>query len=139
MTKNDEIIIRSACDRDAERMACLCEQLGYDVTRSQIQKRFDKLQSSEHHAVYVATLKTDEVIGWIHAHQCDLVIMPPQAIVLGLVVDKSCRRCGIGKQLMEYIEKWARQKNCDAVLLRSNILCKKAHIFYQKIGYVNIK
>jgi hypothetical protein len=31
MTKNDEIIIRSACDRDAERMAFLCKQLGYEV------------------------------------------------------------------------------------------------------------
>jgi GNAT superfamily N-acetyltransferase len=139
MNKTNEIVIRSADDRDVERITFLCEQLGYEVTRSQIQQRLKKLQSDERHVIYVATLSTGKVVGWIHAHQCDLMIVPTQAIVLGVVVDENYRRLGIGKQLMASIEKWARETNCDAVLLRSNILRKEAHIFYEKIGYSNSK
>ncbi|AFY77045.1 MAG: hypothetical protein IGR93_20505 [Hydrococcus sp. C42_A2020_068] len=56
MTKN-EIIIRSACDRDAEQMAFLCEQLGYDVTRSQ-----QKFETTLRQSGYEALEASDRVL-----------------------------------------------------------------------------
>lgn len=139
MVDSDLIAIRPACPQDAESIAMLCTQLGYRATRSQIEQRLNTLDSNEHHVIYVAALPTDKAIGWIHAHRCDLIIMPPQTLVLGLVVEENYRNCGIGQRLMKSIENWAIDKDCDAVLVRSNLIRKEAHIFYQKIGYTITK
>jgi GNAT superfamily N-acetyltransferase len=41
--------------------------------------------------------------------------------------------------LMEQAERWAREKGCWAVHLRSNIVRRDAHVFYERIGYSNVK
>ncbi|ELS33472.1 GCN5-related N-acetyltransferase [Pseudanabaena biceps PCC 7429] len=40
---------------------------------------------------------------------------------------------------MKKIENWATKSGAEGVLLRSNIKRKEAHLFYEKIGYANIK
>lgn len=57
----------------------------------------------------------------------------------GLVVDDNYRRMGIGKRLMESIENWAAEKECDKVSLRSGSSRKEAHQFYKDIGFDLIK
>jgi len=41
--------------------------------------------------------------------------------------------------LMAQAERWAQEKGCQAVLLRSNAIREGAHAFYEGIGYENIK
>jgi N-acetylglutamate synthase-like GNAT family acetyltransferase len=137
--ERDRIIVRLANFQDAQAITSLCKQLGYEATVVEIQQRLNKIQSNENHVMYVATLETDKVVGWIHSHLCDLVIMPTQALILGLVVDENYRCCGIGKKLLAGVEQWANKNNCDAVMVRSNVIRQKAHKFYQKNGYKNIK
>ncbi|MBD2299630.1 GNAT family N-acetyltransferase [Nostoc sp. FACHB-87] len=134
-----EVTIKQANIKDAERITILGEQLGYSLTNQQVEQRLNKIKNDAEHIVYVATLANEYVIGWAHAHICDLLIMPKQVILLGLVVDKDYRHHGIGRYLMQYIEQWAVLKECDGVILRSNIIRKEAHLFYEKIGYTNIK
>ncbi|QSJ17369.1 GNAT family N-acetyltransferase [Nostoc sp. UHCC 0702] len=131
--------IRKAEIKDAERIASLSEQLGYSATNQQIELRFAKIQKNNSHIVYVATLANEYVIGLGHAYICDLMVIPTQAILLWLVVDKDYRRSGIGRILMQQIEQWADQAGCEGVLLRTNIKRQEAHLFYEKIGYTNIK
>ena len=57
----------------------------------------------------------------------------------GLVVDEDCHRRGVGRILMEQAEQWACEKGCGAVYLRSNVIRKETHAFYERIGYTNIK
>ncbi|BAY89935.1 MULTISPECIES: GNAT family N-acetyltransferase [unclassified Tolypothrix] len=135
----DTIQIRLAKDKDVERIAILCEQLGYSTTPQQIEQRLVKIQDNKSHVVYVATLANDYVVGWAQAHTCDLIIMPNQALLFGLVVDADYRYAGIGRKLMQYIEEWADLVGCEGIILRSNIKRKEAHIFYEKIGYANTK
>ncbi|QIR35960.1 GNAT family N-acetyltransferase [Tolypothrix sp. PCC 7910] len=135
----DKIQIRLAKDKDAERIAILCEQLEYSTTLQQIEQRLVKIQDNKSHVIYVATLANDYVVGWAHAHTCDLIIIPTQALLFGLVVDKDYRHGGIGSKLMHYIEEWAGLVGCEGIILRSNIKRKEAHIFYEKIGYTNTK
>lgn len=139
LTTHPQVKIRPAESQDAERIAILCEQLGYSATQQQIQQRLAQIQHNAAHIVYVATLVNDYVVGWAHAHTCDLIIMPTQAILFGLVVDEDYRHSGIGRLLMEYIEQWASLLGCQGVLFRSNVKRKEAHSFYEKIGYTNIK
>ncbi|MDZ8186972.1 MAG: GNAT family N-acetyltransferase [Nostoc sp. ChiSLP02] len=135
----EQIKIREAELRDTERIANLSEQLEYDVTNQQIEERLTKIHHDNSHIVYVATLANEYVIGWAHAHISDLFIVPTQAILLGLVVDKNYRCSGIGRILMQQIEEWASLAGCEGVMLRSSLRRKEAHLFYEKIGYTNIK
>ena len=139
LTVDQTIKIRQAEIKDVERIASLCEQIEYYVTTQQIEQRLTKIKNSDAHIVYVATLEDKYVIGWAHAHICDSIVIPTPAILLGLVVDKDYRYSGIGRFLMQQIEQWAFLVGCEGVLLRSNIKRKEAHLFYEKIGYTNIK
>ena len=68
-----------------------------------------------------------------------MIVRQTSAIIWGLVVDKDYRHSGIGRCLMQQIEQWAFLAGCKNVLLTSNIKRKEAHLFYEKIGYTNIK
>ena len=135
----EKIKIRQAEIKDVERIDSLCEQLEYSVTNQQIEQRLTKIKNNDAHIVYVATLEDEYVIAWAHAHICDSIVIPTPAIILGLVVDKDYRHNGIGRFLMQQVEQWASLAGCDSVLLRSNIKRQQAHLFYEKIGYINIK
>lgn len=139
VTVGEQIKIRKADIKDTERITNLCEQLEYDVTNQQIEERLTTIQNNDAHVVYVATLENEYVIGWAHAYICDSLVISTPAMILGLVVDKNYHHNGIGRALMQQIEQWAFLVGCDSVLLRSNIKRRKAHLFYEKIGYTNIK
>jgi GNAT superfamily N-acetyltransferase len=132
-------IARVAELEDAEPIAVLCEQLGYPTSTEEVRDRLLVIKNDEEHVVYVAQLASGAVVGWIHAHICNLVITPPQALLLGIVVERSQRYGGIGRLLMQKIEQWAEEKSCQAVLVRSNIIRQEAHVFYEKIGYQKTK
>ncbi len=83
----NRVKIRPAEIKDAEQIAILCEQLGYFATQQQIQQRLSQIQYNQAHVIYVATLENDYVTGWAHAHVCDMIVGPTQAILFGLVVD----------------------------------------------------
>ena len=136
---NSQATIRSANSGDAGRIAVLCHQLGYPTTREEAQRRLNQIQQDKRHAVYVAELSNGHVVGWVHVHVRQLVVRDPQAEIEGLVVDEGWRRCGIGQLLMQQAEQWARAKGCGAVYLRSHIVRQGAHVFYERIGYSNVK
>lgn len=79
------------------------------------------------------------MVGWVHAYKSHLLIISPQVLVFGLVVDMDYRRRGIARLLMEKVEEWALIHNCQTIRLRSNIIRKDAHNFYEKMGYKNTK
>jgi GNAT superfamily N-acetyltransferase len=79
------------------------------------------------------------VVGWAHAYVCCLVESDTYAELGGLVVDESYRGKGVGGQLLEKVEEWARQKGCSAVSARSNVIRHDAHQFYARRGYDQIK
>jgi len=89
--------------------------------------------------VRVAELESGRVVGWIHACASYLIESDPRAEVGGLVVDEKCRGSGVGHLLIEHAEEWARAKGLEAVYLRSNVVRKEAHRFYERLGYKNIK
>jgi len=134
-----DMIIRKPCMEDAAAITDLCFQLGYPTEPDGVSARLAELAEDVEHAVYVAELKHQGLVGWVHAFvykpfHCDYM-----AEVAGLVVDKACRGKGAGKRLMQAVEAWAMDKGCAVVSLRSNIIRKEAHIFYQNLGYEIVK
>jgi GNAT superfamily N-acetyltransferase len=136
---SSQVTIRLASPEDANCIAALCYQLGYPATQEEVQRRLNQIQQDEHHAVYVAELSNGHVVGWVHVYVGQLVVKDRQAEIGGLIVGEGYRRCGIGQLLMQQAEQWAHAKECWAVHLRSSIVRKGAHVFYERIGYRDVK
>jgi GNAT superfamily N-acetyltransferase len=130
--------IRAAQPQDYARIAELARQLGYPSSRDEIAARLAYMERSSDHAVFVAALD-GKVAGWLGIYVCRMVEAEPRAEISGLVVDERFRSQRIGRHLLERAERWAREKGCGAIGLRSNVIRDRAHAFYERHGYKHIK
>lgn len=136
---SEPILIRSAEPPDVDDITKLAGALGYPTTIDEMQHRLAHLLTHSEHIVYVAQLPKAAVAGWIHLSISDTIVAGRQAVVNGLVVQENYRKLGIGKSLLQQGEKWASFQNCDAVLVRSNVIREDAHRFYNRLGYSHLK
>jgi len=133
------VSVRVATIEDAERMAQLSTQLGYPSSRKDVERRFRLIAHDPDHAVYVAVLADGLVVGWLHAYVRRLMESDTTAEIGGLVVDEHHRGAGAGRLLLNHVERWACEKGCGAVTLRTNIIREGAHKFYLDRGYALVK
>ncbi len=131
--------IRSAQLADVSRLTALAAQLGYPTSEAALQTRLEALLPQTDHAVFVAVDTDDVVMGWISLFVYRPLMRDPLVMVAGLIVDEVRRGQGIGQQLMEQAESWARERGCEGVYLKSNIKRTASHTFYEGLGYQNIK
>jgi GNAT superfamily N-acetyltransferase len=132
------VSIRIAREADAEDVAALTAQLGYDVHASAIRARLSSILARPDHRFWMAEA-VDRRIGWLHATISEYVEADPFVVIGGLVVDSDYRRQGVGRLLMEHVEHWAREQRCSAIRLWSSSSRTAAHRFYEGLGYTNIK
>ena len=130
--------IREARPRDYARIAELAGQLGYPSSADEIAMRFDGMLHSNEHAVFVAQVGS-ELGGWLAVFVYRVVEADARAEISGLVVDERYRSQRIGMHLLARAERWAREKGCRAIGLRSNIIRDRAHAFYERQGYRHVK
>lgn len=129
------ISIREMHERDLPEVRGLAEQLGYPVDLDILSQRFSVIDSSTLHKLFVAC-DDEKVIGWIHAgREMSSLLVEDRADIGGLIVDSKYRSKGIGANLLEAAEKWARSQDLNLVRVRSNIKRTEAHRFYQRQGY----
>lgn len=131
-------IIRIASTADAEQIAQLCGQLGYPATSSETEERLRAVSRSSEHVVYVAEVG-GRLVGWIHVYARPSLTTEYSAEVAGLVVDEQYRSGGVGQALLAEAERWAKDKGCRSVRLRSNVTRERAHAFYERLGYETVK
>jgi GNAT superfamily N-acetyltransferase len=129
------LTIRQARVTDAARLAELNGELGYPSRPEQVLARLQALLARADQQVFVGDLAGVGVAGWVHVYRQELLESDLTAEIGGLVVAQSCRRMGIGQQLMAAAEAWARENGCGAVHLRSNVIRTGAHAFYKSLGY----
>src|SRR5450755_1210403 len=132
MTK---ITIRKAQVTDAARLAKLSEVLGYPVEPELMKRRLERLLSRPDHVVLVAESQTDGVVGWIHAVEQDILEIGRSCEILGLVVAADQRGHGVGRRLMEWVERWAFERGLKQLSVRSNVARSESHPFYEQLGY----
>ncbi len=51
------------------------------------------------------------------------------------IISEKMRSQGIGLQLIEYIEEYSKENNCQTIELNSYVTASKAHKFYFRNGY----
>jgi GNAT superfamily N-acetyltransferase len=131
--------IRAAQASDHARMAELAGQLSYPSTPEEIARRLQGIQQTAEAAVFVAELAGGEIAGWIAVFVYRTVEADARAEVSGLVVDERFRSQRVGEHLLARAEEWAREKGCQAIGLRSNVIRERAHAFYERHGYTHVK
>jgi GNAT superfamily N-acetyltransferase len=131
--------IRPMTDADADRAAELTKQLGYPVDAATLRARLAEVRASDADEILVATDADDAAIGWVHVARLALLEASDLACINGLVVDEEHRSDGIGTALVEAAEAWARDHGATAIMVRSRSARVRAHRFYERVGYVEIK
>jgi len=131
------VVIRPAQSSDTTGILQLTRQLGYEVDETAASARLSRILARRDQQVLVAA--ADEIVGWIHVLLSEYVESDAAAVIGGLVVDRSHRRSGVGRVLVDAAEAWARQQGCGVVRLWSSSTRTEAHRFYQGLGYTNIK
>jgi GNAT superfamily N-acetyltransferase len=133
------ILIRSHRASDVPAIARLSEQLGYPVSEAEALNYSQAIERDPDQILLVAEDDSDEPVGWVHVFIARRVFVKPFADLGGLVVDEAARGAHIGAELMQAAETWALEQGCDQIYVRSNVIRKRAHRFYTRLGYESLK
>lgn len=141
-------VIRLATEADIPCILGLYQELntppyqtGHDRSPSMEECRrvFAELSEIPGHELVVAE-ESGSVIGTLV-----LLIVPnlshgalPWALVENMVVTRRYRHCGVGKSLMDYALKRARDAGCYKTTLSSNKKRRGAHRFYRSVGFESL-
>lgn len=137
--KEEGLRIRHARSSDGRDIAKLSGELGYPVTTAEIKKRMRRLRTGARNSLFVAESPVAGVVGWAHVSVNHLVEIGTRAELNGLVVTEGQRNLGVGAKLLNAVENWARKQGCPGMSVRSNVLRKRAHKFYERQGYEHYK
>jgi len=128
-------IIRTATISDVAAMAALLSELGYPAPPDAVSLRLHRLASDPRALVLVAE-KDGRVVGVATAHAISVIHDDPDvAWLTSLVVDGSAQGRGIGRQLVEAVEAWARSRGCVRLSVTTNRDRNDAHTFYERVGF----
>ena len=119
-------------------MAELSEQLGYPVEAQEMQMRLQRLLPTHNHLILVAE-SASEVVGWTHATEQHVLEVGRYCEILGLIIAADQRGKGIGRQLVDRIERWAAERGLDQITVRSNVLRQESHPFYERLGFIRFR
>jgi GNAT superfamily N-acetyltransferase len=134
---------------DADTVAALSVQLGYQATGEQMRQRIARLATCEEsQAAFVAclgpgsghpTLLEGACVGWIEVAIVHHLQSEPFVLIGGLVVQDGVRGLGIGKRLCEEAEAWTRAQGIRVLRVTSRSTRLDAHRFYLRDGYQETK
>jgi GNAT superfamily N-acetyltransferase len=130
--------IRRARPGDCPRLAELSTELGYPMTPDEAATRLGELSTHPDHTILVAE-DGGRVEGWIQVSLPRIFETPLRAEIAGLVVEAGARGRGVGRGLVAAAVGWARKRGCVAIRVRSNVVRERAHAFYRREGFGEIK
>lgn len=129
------VSIREMQPEDAEAVARLTAQLGYERNAAEIRNWIAGLASvGERQAAFVGCLG-EEVVGWIEVSLERRLQSPSFALIGGLVVGADVRNHGIGRKLCERAEAWSWEHGAARLRVTSRTTRADAHRFYLREGF----
>jgi GNAT superfamily N-acetyltransferase len=130
--------IRRAEVADAAEMARLAGELGYPMTPAEMTRRLAVLLPNERHYVAVA-VRGERLLGWMHVEHRFSLEGGDRCELMGLVVDATARRHGLGRGLVDVAENWTLARGQSSLTVRSNAARELSHPFYESLGYARSK
>jgi len=126
--------LREAKPSDAERIVELIHELGHEIDEKHVRKNLKALAKADELPI-VATLDK-EVIGLVGIHRMTTIHRPaPVGRIPVLIVTKDVQGLGIGRMLVDEVERRLKKAGCQIVEVTSNDRRGAAHAFYRHLGY----
>ncbi len=110
------------------------DEMGYQYSPDETAQKIKLVLVDEKQHIFVAA-NNDEVLGYIHAAEYELLYAPKMVNILGIAVLKKYQKNGVGRALLSEIENWAKNVGAAYVRLSSGEERTDAHSFYIKNGY----
>lgn len=127
--------IREISISDYKDIYLLNKELGYLYEEKKVKERIKYILENTNDIILVAYIN-NEVIGYIHGSQYELLYSDSLINILGFVVKESYRRMGIGRALIDKLEGFAKENRYSGIRLVSGINRENAHRFYEENGYI---
>jgi N-acetylglutamate synthase-like GNAT family acetyltransferase len=131
-------MVRIADVNDTNPITELCTQLGYKTSKEEVEMRLKKALEDDCNEVYVAEVD-GKILGWLQVAVKQTIESGEYAEITGLVVDKTSRGKGIGRDLVTQAEDWAKEMKQSTIRVRTNVIRKEAPLFYRALGFKEIK
>ena len=128
--------IRRATKNDALAIANLYRELNTLSPVSVSPERIDAVANSEDTFLLVCD-DAGEITATALLCLCQDVMFDnqPFALVENVVVRADCKRAGIGKSMMDYIEAFCLEQDCSKIMLQTSSGNRSAQDFYTAMGY----
>ena len=139
MIGESKIVLRTAGPHDANEIARLATQLGYPSSMAEMRARIERVQAEGLGRIIAAVDERGSVCGWTHVFVAHRIESDAFAEIGGLVVDEAMRNRGVGRLLLQEAERWAAANGVAVLRVRSNMIRRDAHRFYERAGYSCIK
>src|SRR6187401_2017210 len=123
---------------DATEVNALSKQLGYPLSIEQTLQNINAVLQTKDHTAFVAEYE-NKIVGWIGASQAIMIEVMPHCEINGLVIDPDHRGMGTGKLLIDRVKHWAKEKGNDKIGLHCNVKRTEAHLFYEHLGFIEVK
>lgn len=115
------------------------KELGYNYPLDQTTKNLANILNDPQHHWLLAFVddKGQDIKGYIHAELYETTYFAPLFNILALAVASPFQGKGIGRQLMQKIEKAAQSFGIKEIRLNSSTSRPNAHQFYKNICYTS--
>jgi GNAT superfamily N-acetyltransferase len=114
----------------------LFAQLGYPNDAATIERRLT--HAGDTRQVLLALLD-ERIVGFVSVAILGQLLDGEIAEIQALVVDETVRGAGIGAALLADAEGWADERGARRIRVRSNVIRKDAHRFYEREKYAPVK
>jgi ribosomal protein S18 acetylase RimI-like enzyme len=128
------MIVRDAQPSDVSAVHRLIGQLADAPDEAAFHARFERVLATDDHRIVVADVD-GKLVGVLHMFERPALEKLCEAVVQALVVDSEARSNGVGEALMHETEAWAQRRKLPSVSLYSRDDRRRAHAFYERIGY----
>ncbi len=113
-------------------------EMGYEYSIEDTKDKLERLLKSDKDKIFVATVQ-NTVVGYVHANDYDVIYAPHMKNIMGIAVSSEYKKYGIGKAMLEEIERWAKETGAFGIRLVSGSTRIGAHEFYKRCGYIGEK
>lgn len=123
--------------RDIPALAALYKQFWNEESNiSKMEQQFNRLQDNADHIVLVCE-EGGRIVGSVMGVVCLEFYgeCQPFIVIENMIVDRSCRRTGVGRRLLSHLEELAKAKNCTQMILVTEKDRLDACGFYEAYGF----